>query len=133
MITDYRKEIAELKDKIEDLEKRIAEPEPFEKWVPELGKDYYYVGCEGCINSYTYCDDPYDKKMSDINNCFPTREAAEAYRDFMKLAGRLYQMSGGEYECVYPNVNSIGLHFCFRGWMDRNAAYDILKKEGLVE
>lgn len=80
------KQIDELKQKIEVLEKKVNSSE-FEgikksaRWKPELGDDYFYLSGSGCVLSSAWTNHEYDFQRFNLGNCFVTEQEAIDYKE----------------------------------------------------
>lgn len=83
----------ELQNKIEDLEKQLAEVKEqvnsieFEgikkgrRWKPEINENYYYLISDGFVSFGPWKNDMTDMFKFDIGNCFKTEQEAEEFKE----------------------------------------------------
>ena len=78
-----QEEIKKIKDEIKELEKRVEKLENSkEKWIPNKGEKYYYLGCDRNFGTHRN-DSDIDKKIFKYNKVFKTQEEVEHYRDYL--------------------------------------------------
>lgn len=80
------KQIDELKQKVEELEKEVNSPEFDEvkkggRWKPENNEHYYYIDSYGVICIDCWFDNFEDLFRFNIGNCFKTEQKAEEYKE----------------------------------------------------
>lgn len=73
---------AECAAKLEAIDKEIA---ALPKEWPQVGDHYYYVGTDGSIGSFGWCDDNADRSIQTHGNIFPTLHAAEQHAKRLRL------------------------------------------------
>lgn len=80
------KQIDELKQKVEELEKKVNSPE-FEviknstRWKPECGVVYFYLKHDGYIGSTHWGIEDTDLFRFNAGNCFETKQQVEEYKE----------------------------------------------------
>lgn len=80
------KQIEELKQRIEQLEKEVKTDESNiavtdVRWQPVLGQTYFYLDAFGNVESINWDFDDIDYYRFNIGNCFKTRQECEDYRE----------------------------------------------------
>lgn len=77
MKQELQKELSELKQKVESIEKRIESmPDEKGKWVPKFDDQYYFIDSGGCIEAFTNTEHEKDIGHIARGNCYPTEQAA---------------------------------------------------------
>lgn len=80
------KQIDELKQKIEILEKEVNSPE-FEgikkgvRWKPKRRDEYFYLDSNGFVQISAWTKHEFDFQRFDLGNCFKTEQEAEEYKE----------------------------------------------------
>lgn len=95
---------AELGKEIERLEAAKKEPQ---RWVPETGETYFFVGTEG--NTLKTGNDKYDGdlKLIDFHNCWPTEEAVKKQAIRIKILNIMHAHADGGYFSVSPVTGKV--------------------------
>lgn len=56
-------------------------PQPKEEWRPKEGESYFLISTTGAVEICGWEENSFsDKERLKFGNCFPTREAAEAFK-----------------------------------------------------
>ena len=66
---DFNTQVTDIKKQIEECDKKF--------FKPKLGEKYYSISINGEIDSYSFCNDNFDKEIIDFGNYFKTQEEAE--------------------------------------------------------
>jgi hypothetical protein len=81
MKQELKKELSELKQKVESIEKRIESmPDEKGKWVPRMGELFYLINGEGKVDKVAN-DGTYARNCIARGNCYPTEHAAIEARE----------------------------------------------------
>lgn len=80
------KQIDELKQKIEELEKKVTSPElegvkKSVRWQPILGQRYFYIDDGGVIRCVEWQYDDEDVFRFNTGNCFKTEQEAKDFKE----------------------------------------------------
>ena len=67
---DFNTQVTDIKKQIEECDKKVFKPSKF-------GEKYYTISTKGKIGSYSFCNDDFDKEITDFGNYFKTKEEAE--------------------------------------------------------
>ena len=79
---DFNTQVTDIKKQIEECDKKVFKPIKF-------GEKYYTISTKGKIGSYSFCNDDFDKEITDFGNCFKTQEEAERKRFEVRLHRQL--------------------------------------------
>ena len=79
---DFNTKVADIKKQIEECDKKVFKPN-------KLGEKYYTISTKGKIGSYSFCNDDFDKEITDFGNYFKTQEEAERKRFEIRLHRKL--------------------------------------------
>ena len=63
-------------------------------WKPEHGEKYYFVDAYGKVGVQPWLDDELDESRYSVGECFKTRKAAEAWRDYLEANATVRQDEG---------------------------------------
>ena len=89
--------IAEIKEEIARLQKRVDDLEKSEKktgrWKPQYGEVYFYITSAGNISYKSWYNEDVDINRYAIGNCFPTEEAAEFEREHLKVIAEMQEFA----------------------------------------
>ncbi len=82
MKQELQKELIEIKQRFESIEKRIESmPDEKWRWVPKVGERYWYLDSCGEPSSEVCDNDEVDKARIARGNCYPTEQAAIEARE----------------------------------------------------
>ena len=79
---DFNTQVTDIKKQIEECDKKVFKPSKF-------GEKYYTISTKGKIGSYSFCNDDFDKEITDFGNYFKTQEEAERKRFEIRLHRKL--------------------------------------------
>ena len=79
---DFNTQVANIKKQIEKCDNKFYKPTKF-------GEKYYAISTKGKIGSYSFCNDDFDKEITDFGNYFKTQEEAERKRFEIRLHRKL--------------------------------------------
>lgn len=83
-------ELAEVKEKVEALPKRVGGV-----FKPEYGEEYWYISAEGTTFVDNWGGDSIECAQYAIGNCFPTEQAAEDTVRVLKLIQKARESQNG--------------------------------------
>ena len=84
--------------KIEELKKFIENEDKQERFMPEVGEDYYYVSSGSVILTATYYRDYLNKGYYKMGYMFKTKEEAELHKlKLISMANKWLPEEGKEY------------------------------------
>ena len=79
---DFNTKVADIKKQIKECDKKVFKP-------IKSGEKYYSISTKGKIGSYSFCNDDFDKEITDFGNYFKTQEEAERKRFEIRLHRQL--------------------------------------------
>ena len=79
---DFNTQVTDIKKQIEECDNKVFKPNKF-------GEKYYTISTKGKIGSYSFCNDDFDKEITDFGNYFKTQEEAERKRFEIRLHRKL--------------------------------------------
>lgn len=77
------------------------------RYKPQIDERYWYVDAEGIVSSYGWENDNIDNEIFAFNNCFPTKEEAEAVAKKKRVLAKMeiFAKEHNEGEIDWDNIN----------------------------
>ena len=95
----------------------VKELEFNEPWKPKVGEKYFYIDNYGNTTFHNYSKNIWEFMLFDVDNCFKTREQAEARakKDAIDRKLEAFSMANGGDEIDWNNKGQRKWYICYNG------------------